>query len=264
MSYKEQKAHLLEVLKEANYDTTKDEVVTAVNTLSTLWKEDETAKEFSKSPARSPSFLGDWRILSGPNFPNRIVNEDKDTFQYTLGRISFNMFQPKKLVVTICHPENGVLNVVKKSDQLSHLEYEDVSTYNVINNIIIHTAGGDLPAELLVEGHCFPETDTRRKVGFTSGTLRKHASIDENETLQKLWDDTFQDAYAKADQERGYLESSLQWVMKKMMKMTFPTDESMRYEMNRVIYGYLDVLFLDEDLRITKGNRGSIVIMTRE
>ena len=34
--------------------------------------------------------------------------------------------------------------------------------------------------------------------------------------------------------------------------------------MKRVIHGYFDILFLDEDMRITKGNRGSIVIMTRE
>ena len=269
MAYKIEKAHLLEVLKEANYDTTKDEVITAVNNLSKLWKEEDKTTnggEVSTSPARSPLFLGDWRILSAPNFPNRIINnEDKDTsFQYTLGRISFNMFQPKHLVVTICHPENGVLNVVHKSDNLHHLEYEDVATYQLVMNIIIHTDNGDLPAEVFMEGHCFPESDIRMKVGFTSGTLRKGPSIDKDEKLTQLWDDTFRDAYAKADEERGYMESFLQWTIKKMMKITFPTDESMRYEMKRVIHGYFDILFLDEDMRITKGNRGSIVITTRE
>ena len=67
-----------------------------------------------------------------------------------------------------------------------------------------------------------------------------------------------------AEQERGYLESLLRWTMKKMLKMTFPTDESMRFEMKRVMHGYVDVLYLDEDMRITKGNHGSIVVTTRE
>ena len=49
-----------------------------------------------------------------------------------------------------------------------------------------------------------------------------------------------------------------------MLKMTFPTDESMRFEMKRVMHGYVDVLYLDEDMRITKGNHGSIVVTTRE
>ena len=103
-----QKVHLLDVLKQANYDTTKDEVQTEINTLSKLWKEDSSTSEVSKAPTKSQLFCGDWRILSAPNFHNQIMNEDKDTFQYTLGRISFNMFQPKNLVVTVCHPENGI------------------------------------------------------------------------------------------------------------------------------------------------------------
>lgn len=40
-------------------------------------------------------------------------------------------------------------------------------------------------------------------------------------------------------------------------------DGTMTYEMPRAPEGYLDILFLDEDLRVTRGNRGSIVIAER-
>ena len=75
----------------------------------------------------------------------------------------------------------------KKLDNL--VQQEGVSTYHNIHNIIIHAPNGDLPAQLFMEGHCFPESDTQVKVGFTTGTLslRKDASIGTDEMLKKLW-----------------------------------------------------------------------------
>ena len=39
---------------------------------------------------------------------------------------------------------------------------------------------------------------------------------------------------------------------------------SVSFEMKRCPHGYIDVLYLDEDLRITRGNRGTIVIVERD
>lgn len=35
------------------------------------------------------------------------------------------------------------------------------------------------------------------------------------------------------------------------------------YEMTRSPKGWFDILYLDEDMRVTRGNRGSIVVVTR-
>ncbi len=56
--------------------------------------------------------------------------------------------------------------------------------------------------------------------------------------------------------------------MKLAFKLTLPTDESdsescARYEMKREPKGYFDILYVDEDLRITRGNRGTVVIVQR-
>ncbi len=48
---------------------------------------------------------GEWIQLSAPIFPNAIKEDPPDgapgKFKYTLGRLSFNMFQPKNLVCTL-------------------------------------------------------------------------------------------------------------------------------------------------------------------
>merc|ERR1712048_1113519 len=54
---------------------------------------------------------GDWKILSAPEFPNKIENDENEC-RYTLGRLSFNMFEPKNTVCTL----HGVDNEVKKTD----------------------------------------------------------------------------------------------------------------------------------------------------
>ena len=49
-------------------------------------------------------FPGDYITLSIPNFPGRIkpMNEsEEDIVQYTLGKLSFNIFQPNELVCTM-------------------------------------------------------------------------------------------------------------------------------------------------------------------
>ena len=58
------------------------------------------------------------------------------------------------------------------------------------------------------------------------------------------------------------------WVAKKLLGLRYPGDMSstgaFSYEMTRAPKGHLDVLFHDEELRVTRGNRGSIVIAERQ
>ena len=252
----ESKQELVATLKEHHYDTKNEQVIQAIENLSKLWK--ESGSDISQAPAKSDLVYGDWKILSAPTFPDRIINEDEpDKFQYTLGRMSFNMFEPRKLVVTILHP--GIQNPVHKIE-----EEDNKATYNVLNKIILHTDGGDMPAELFMEGYCTPKTDERLTVGFTAGTLRKTTEVEKDEKLLKLWNETFDGVYVKSEAQRGYFETGMRYLMSFMMKMTWPSDESMRYEMKRVVHGFLDILYLDNDLRITRGTRGTVVIVERE
>ena len=61
--------------------------------------------------------------------------------------------------------------------------------------------------------------------------------------------------------------SEMQHQLKLLLGLTLPSDDEsntkFQFNMARSPVGYLDVLYLDEDLRVTKGNRGTIVIVER-
>lgn len=250
------KQHLRKVLKENNYLTTNTCVIGAVEKLSELWKHN-TESEDVKAPSKSKLALGNWNSLSSANYPGRISGTDSDVFQYTLGRISFNLFQPRNLICTI----NGVMNYVQK---IKNVNGETFVTYSNSIDLTIHTDDGDLPAEIFISGHCSPESDTRSTVVFTGGELRKGASVHGSKSLTELWDKTFDGAYDEAQKNQGYVEWFMLKILIFMLDMTMPSDKSMKYEMKRPMKGYIDFLFLDDELRITRGNRGTIVIVERK
>ena len=59
----------------------------------------------------------------------------------------------------------------------------------------------------------------------------------------------------------------MNWLLKRMMGLEKPTglaaDNSMSYKMKKAPLGHLDILYLDDELRITRGNKGSVVIAER-
>ena len=250
------KLKLKAALKAHNYDAHNENVLKVIENLSDLWKK----QQIPEAPSKSKLLYGDWRILSTPQFPDRIINDDEpEKFQYTLGRMAFNLFEPRKAIVTILYPEtyNLVHNFTSEMD-------DNKSSYNFMNKIIIHTESGDLPAELFMEGYCTPKTDNKLNVAFVSGELRKSPEVDNDEKILQLWNKTFNGIYKKSDQERSVKERLIRWLMMNILSITYPSDESMKYEMKRVVHAHVEILFLDDEMRITKGSRGSVVIVTRE
>ena len=59
----------------------------------------------------------------------------------------------------------------------------------------------------------------------------------------------------------------MNWLLKRMMGLEKPTgmstDGSLTYKMKKSPHGHLDVIFLDDELRITRGNKGTVVIAER-
>jgi len=55
----------------------------------------------TSAPARQTTLLeGDWLLTSAPSFPNGEMQPD-GSYVYTLGRLAFNMFEPRDLKVVI-------------------------------------------------------------------------------------------------------------------------------------------------------------------
>jgi hypothetical protein len=260
------KAKLKSLLTKYNGCTKNNEVVDIVNRLAEL-------NPTTQNCSQSDLFEGEFYTLTAPTFPGRLkalTKDQEDIVQYTLGRISFNIFQPNKLVCTLRSVRNPVnLRTVQTRDG------RNTFSYHLMLDITIHTPDGcDLPATMINEAYCYehPDVNNRLMVTFTGGTLMPANEIVNDTTKLKLWETTFQGAYQKADEERSYLGWFFHYFLKLLLGLTFPSDtnsqqdilkNTFHFDMKRSPTGHMDILYLDEDLRITKGNRGTIVIAER-
>ena len=97
----------------------------------------------------------------------------------------------------------------------------------------------------------------RMSVKFDGGCLKPADG-----KVSDAWRATFSDLPSNADltlPERFQL-----WVAKRLFGLSRgAADGTQEYKMPKAPEGYLDILFLDEELRVTRGNRGSIVIAER-
>ncbi|KAL3925931.1 MAG: hypothetical protein SGILL_000074 [Bacillariaceae sp.] len=258
------KAKLKSLLIKYNGCTKDSEVVDVVNQLAELNPNKERCSE-------TDLFEGDFLTITAPTFPGRLKSSNKDEedlVRYALGRLSFNIFQPQHLVCTL----RSVRNPVHPRAETSKDGHQTFS-YHFVLDIIIHTPDGDLPATMINEAFCYEHPDIHNKfmVTFTGGTLMPANELVNDTSKLKLWEATFQGAYQKADEERSYLGWFFQYFMKLLLGLTLPSDETksavldhtFHFSMKRSPTGFMQVLYLDNDLRITKGNRGTIVVAER-
>jgi hypothetical protein len=252
------KSKLKSLLAKYDGSTKHPDVVEVINELSE-WNPSK------QNCAQLPFFMGEFHALTSPNFPGRVQPQkgQEDIVQYTLGRLSFNIFQPHKLVCTLRSVRNPVT-----PKQFEGKEDQMTLSYPLILDITIHAPGGDLDAILTNEAYCYenPEVNNRLMVSFSGGTLMPADHVKSDISKLKLWAETFDGAYQKADEKRSYIGRIFQYLIKRLLGLTLPTDDlkhSFHFDMKRSPVGYLDVLYLDEDLRITKGNRGTLVVVER-
>jgi hypothetical protein len=259
------KANLKVQLKKHNRSAKHPDVVKAIEELQALNQTEDAAF--------SPHLEGDFVSLTKPEFPGRIKQEPENDHldQYTLGRMSFGIFQPRNLVCTML----GTKNTLKRSQDDEQKTSDDSRTfmYPLITEIMVHTDKGDFPAALRMEAFISNHKQPKNRLGvtFVGGTMCPAQSVRDDSTKLALWKEVFAGAYTKADAERSYLSSLMLYVFKWMFKLTTPTDEdaamssesAVSFEMRRCPHGYVDIIYLDEDMRITRGNRGTIVIVER-
>jgi len=216
-------------------------VVAAVDALAALCPSD--------APAREPSILGNWRQINSPEYSGGTLTDDGQ-FQYTLGRLSFGIFEPKDLVCTL----GPIGNPLKASDEEGTIEYE----IEVPMTIALED-GPPTSATLLNFATCSAVDDKRLSVSFSGGVLKPTGSYD-----AEAWRTTFGPALAAKPGKREQIKN---WMLGMMMGLVKPKEmsegDSMSYQMTKAPKGYLDVLYLDDELRITRGNRGSLVVCER-
>ena len=208
------------------------------------------------NPTPSPTcqsdlWEGDWLLISAPSFPHGERQQD-GTYAYTLGRLAFNMFQPKHLQVRI----NRV------SQPIWPIEKTGRCTHDIV--VEFQTLSDDFP--LLTGfvrnlGVCEPKNDTALQVQFTGGVLEPKADTD----LQ-IWNQAF------GPQTTMLRPSLKEWGQDLFLKLMFglvppagidaATGRS-EFGMKRSPKGSLEILYLDKELRITQGEKGTVLVCER-
>lgn len=241
------KTALREALDQHQGNLKHEEVVEAISKLIAL---NPTA-----NPAQSGSLLeGSWLLINAPNFPGSQQTQDGQ-FIYTLGRLAFNQFQPVDLWITI----NRVIQPVFSTDQGEKRTYNILVEFTTVDKNVPELRG--IVRNL---GVCFPDKPDTLQVQFTGAEL---APLElENAEMMKHWIAVFGNQHQPGSLSVGDRFKS--WIASVMFGLERSTElepqtGKLSFKMKKSPKGTLQVLYLDEDLRITRGNRGTITICER-
>ncbi|MBD2457620.1 fimbrial protein [Nostoc sp. FACHB-87] len=205
------------------------------------------------APTRKGKLLdSNWVLISAPNFPGgkRLGN---GKFVYTLGRLAFNMFQPTTLKLVIDRVSQPIF-LLGNGEQRSHdivVEFTTVDeNYPQISGVVRNLSV------------CEPISDTALQVKFTGGIL---APKDPNKM------DEWRTIFGQQSQNvKRSLKDSLMFGLFKLMFGLVPpqginseTGEA-KFIMERSPKGRLEILYLDEELRITCGEKEMILVCERQ
>ncbi|MDJ0589072.1 MAG: PAP/fibrillin family protein [Pleurocapsa sp. MO_226.B13] len=242
------KKALFEALKNNNGDTKNETVVAAIERLASLNPQ--------SAPTENLDLLkGDWLLINAPNFPNR-QPDSQGRYIYTLGRLAFNMFEPVELLVEI----ERVLQPVFPTGEGDELTHDIIVEFKTIDENFPELKG--IVKNLAV---CSPKSQDTVQVQFTGGELIPLDTDDPSK--MKQWLKVFGDKSDKSQLSwRQRLTSGfIKWMfgISKASEINSQTGKRV-FTMKKSPKGVLKLLYLDDELRITKGNRGTVLVCQRQ
>lgn len=242
------------------------------------------------SAVTTNSIEGMWLTLSKPNWFGNLGQNDNGDPMYTLGRMSFDMFSPTNLVCSLQGNFNHV-EVVNGEDRKAMLDAvpkklrEEVEcgktilrTYHIVTAFTIEPSMASFPTApnkdvmrpikgiMTTYGYSLPDPNTpnRHSIWFTGGRIEPNNDASDIQ----LWKDFFKLHPPK----HSFGEKAKLLAVKLLMGATIPEeidpeDGSMNYVFTRPLGGhgmaYVDVVYLDESLRIVRGQRGTTFVFSR-
>ena len=211
--------------------------------------------QLNPNPAPTQKFdlvQGQWRLISAPSFPDGERQED-GSYVYRLGRFAFNMFQPTDLKVVVQDVSQAILPIEGSSKHTHDI---------VVTFATLSTEFPPLQGRVRNLGVCEPSNDTAIQVQFTGGVLEPSEGADLH-----IWKQVFGNPTASAP---STFKEKLQGLFLKFMFGLVPPTEMdtqtgrIEFKMKRSPKGSLEILYLDNELRITKGEKGTVLIGKRE
>lgn len=232
---------------------------------------------------------GMWLQLSKPNYFGSLGENDNGDPMYTLGRMSFDMFSPTNLVCSLQGSFNPV-EIVNEEERKAMLETvpkslrEEVEsgktvlrTYHVVAAFTIEPSLASFPNAPNKDVHrpikgimttfgyslSDPNEPNRQSIWFTGGRIEPNNNPGDIAEWKRL--------FTLHPPKHTFGEKAKLLAVKLLMGATVPEgmaeDGSMEFTFTRPIGGhgtaYVDVVYLDETLRIVKGHRGTIFVFSR-
>ena len=242
------KKALFEALKTSGGEPKNEIVVAAIEELASL--------NPNSAPTENGSLLeGNWLLIHAPNFPGR-KSDPQGGYIYTLGRLAFNMFEPAGLLVEI----ERVLQPVFPTGEGNERTHDIVVEFKTISENIPELKG--IVKNLAI---CSPENQDTLQVKFTGGELmpRNTESPSKMEEWLKVFGQESQPSQLSLQERIASVFVKWMFGISKASEID-PQTGKKAFTMNRSPKGMLKLLYLDEELRITKGNRETVLICQRQ
>eukprot|EP00536_Pseudo-nitzschia_multiseries_P009411 jgi/Psemu1/242117/estExt_Genewise1.C_2610049 len=241
-------------------------------------------------PSSPDPIGGMWLTLSKPNFFGKLGENDNGDPLYTLGRMSFDMFSPTNLICSLQGNFNRI-EIVEEEERKAMLEQvptklrEEVEsgktalrTYHVVTAFTIEPALAAYPNApnkdvtrpikgiMTTYGYSLPDPNipNRHSVWFTGGRIEPN-----NDMSDVL---AWKSFFTLHPPKHSFGEKAKLLAVKLLMGATIPTevdpeDGSMNYVFTRPLGGhgmaYVDVIYLDDSLRIARGHKGTVFVFSR-
>lgn len=272
------KKNLLVTLQGAEGEPRDSNVIDAVKVLATecrlLWAPSE---EHAASVALRHA-TGSWEALTRADFPGS-VGRDGENYTYTLGRMSFGLFSPGDVVVSVdsCVATCRHLDVFERQKVVvpesidRQQKRSELRSYNIqVRFTVKDERASGLTGTINTYGYCVgsrqraPDALHRLDVWFVAGDLRPDDFNNDEE--KSKWADLFGREAQTAREKRSLVTRATLWFVSVALGIQLEPVQPegvQRYTVARPITGHVDVLFTDDDLRVTRGNRNSLVIMRR-
>ncbi|MDJ0568294.1 MAG: PAP/fibrillin family protein [Pleurocapsa sp. MO_192.B19] len=241
------KKALFEALKTSGGDTKNEIVVAAIEKLASL--------NPNSAPIENRRLLeGNWLLINAPNFPGR-QSDPQGRCVYTLGRLAFNMFEPVEILVEIERVLQPVFLV--EGNELTH---DIVVEFKTIDGNIPELKG--IVKNLAI---CSAKSQDTLQVRFTGGELMPLET--EEPSKMKEWLKVFGQESQKS--QLSLRERIVSVFIKWMFGITKASDIDPQtgkraFVMKKSPKGILKILYLDDELRITRGNRETVLICQRQ
>lgn len=287
----ERRDELLKALAISGGDAQADTFAKSIAPLAQVFEEQDVDTRQLEEDSDQSGVHGTWLTLTKPTFFGNLGENDAGDPMYTLGRMTFDMFSPTNLVCSLQGNFNSI-EIVGDEQRGSMLkaglvpkglreevENRDVvlRTYNIITAFTIEPSLAEFPNApnkdvrrpirgiMTTYGYTLPDPDVpnRHSIWITGGRIEPNSDPAD----VREWDRLFKLHPPK----HGLAEQAKLLAVKLLMGATIPDkvneDGSMDYSFTRPLGGhgvaYVDVLYLDDSLRVVRGHRGTFFVFSR-